>query len=115
MSQEVFDIATLLSQCGGKKEIAGMVLDEFVTQTPADVAAIAKSLADADASAVSKAAHRLKGTAGVIGAHTFHQLCFDVELAGKNGDLAAAATAFVLLEAEAKKCLDFVPTAKATM
>lgn len=109
------DAATLLMQCGGKKEIAGMVLDEFVTQTPDDVSAIVKAIEAGDTTAASKAAHRLKGTAGVIGAHELHKLCFDVELAGKNGDLAAAQAAFVPLEAEVKKCLDFVPTARASL
>lgn len=109
------NLQVLLEQCAGKKEIAIMVLDEFISQTPADVTAISQAISQHDALATSKAAHRLKGTAGVIGAHRFHQLCFDVELAGKNGDLSAAAASFVELEQEAKRCMDFVPIAKTSM
>lgn len=104
-----FDIEALMGQCGGKKEIAGMVLAEFVNQTPKDIAEIEGALASGDLVLASKGAHRLKGTAGVIGAKQFHALCAELELACRNDDAAAAPGFFARLKEVAGSCIAYVP------
>ena len=102
-------MATVLEQCGGNKMIAGAVLEEFLNQVPADIGEMESGLVSGDLLTTSKAAHRLKGTAGVLGAVRLHPLCAELELAAKGGDTAKAAALFTELKAEAQRCVDAVP------
>jgi HPt (histidine-containing phosphotransfer) domain-containing protein len=59
-----------------------------------------------------KVGHRLKGTAGVLGASKLHSLCFAIETAGKNGNAEEAAKIYPELQAEADRCIATVPEAR---
>lgn len=106
------NLDTVLEQCGGKAEIAGMVLDEFLNQVPTDIGEMEQCLASGDLITAGKAAHRLKGTAGVLGAAKLHPLCASMELAGKEQRADDAAKFLVELKAEAERCVAAVPTVK---
>lgn len=110
-----FSMETVLEQCGGKGEIAAMVLDEFLTQAPTDTDEMQSSLAGGDLVAAGKAAHRLKGTAGVLGAGRLHPLCAAMEIACKEGKADEAARLFEELKAEAERCVEAVPAAKSQL
>jgi len=105
-----FTMATVLEQCGGNKMIAGAVLEEFLVQVPADIGEMESSLTSGDLLTASKAAHRLKGTAGVLGAMRLYPLCAELEMAGKSGDVAKTAAIFSEVKVEAQRCADAVPT-----
>ena len=107
-----FKIETLLEQCGGNKEIGGIVLDEFLVQIDADIKEIESCLASGDLVQAGKVGHRLKGTAGVLGAAKLHALCFALETAGKEGDAETAAKTSPDLKAEADRCVAAVPEAR---
>ena len=102
-------MTTILEQCGGSKSTAVMVLEEFLNQVPTDIGEMETSLANGDLLTASKAAHRLKGTAGVLGAVRLHPLCADMELTSKGGDGVKAAEIFAELKVEAQTCVDAVP------
>jgi len=104
-----FTMAMILEQCGGSSSTAVMVLEEFLNQVPTDVGAMETCLASGDLLTASKAAHRLKGTAGVLGAVRLHPLCAEMELTCKSGDAAKAVETFDQLKAEAQACVDAVP------
>ena len=104
-----FTMATILEQCGGSNSTAVMVLEEFLNQAPTDIGEMETCLASGDLLTASKAAHRLKGTAGVLGAVRLHPLCADMELTSKGGDAAKAAEVFAQLKAEAQCCVNAVP------
>ena len=113
MSEEFpFKIETLLEQCGGSKEIGGVILDEFLVQVEADTKEMEACLASGDITQAGKVGHRLKGTAGVLGAAKLHTLCFALEAAGKEGNAEAAAQAYPELKAEADHCVAAVPEAR---
>ncbi len=107
-----FSLDFLKGQCGGSKVVVDMVLDEFLNQVPHDTAEMERGMASGNLVAVGKAAHRLKGTAGTIGASKLHPLCAAVEQACKNGNAEEAATLYVQLKEEALRCIDAVPSAK---
>ncbi|MDR3196427.1 MAG: Hpt domain-containing protein [Planctomycetaceae bacterium] len=116
MSSELpFSLETLMEQCGGSKAVAETVLDEFLKQVPADTSEMESCLANGDLITVGKAAHRLKGTAGVLGAMKLHPLCAALELAGKQENPDEAAKIYGELKIEAQRCIDAVPAAKATL
>ena len=110
-----FTLETLLEQCGGNREIGKIILDEFLEQIVADTREIASSLASGDLSQAGRVGHRLKGSAGVLGAEALQTLCLELETAGKAGNAEEAAKIFADLNAEADRCTAAVPTAKAML
>jgi HPt (histidine-containing phosphotransfer) domain-containing protein len=107
-----FKIETLLGQCGGSKDIGIVILDEFLIQVEADTKEMETCLASGDLTQMGKVGHRLKGTAGVLGADKLHALCFAIETAGKEGNAEEAAKNYPDLKAEADRCVAVVPEAK---
>jgi HPt (histidine-containing phosphotransfer) domain-containing protein len=105
----------LLEQCGGSTAVGAAVLDEFLNQVPADTQEMEENITSGNLLQVSKAGHRLKGTAGVLGAAALHKLCFAIELAGKEGKEAEVNEVYPQLKAEAQRCVDAVPTALAKL
>ena len=113
MSDEFpFKIETLLEQCGGSKEVGGQILDAFLEQAEIDTQEMASCLASGNLVQAGKTGHRLKGTAGVLGAGKLHSLCFALETAGKDGNAEAAQNAYVEIKAEADRCVAAVPEAR---
>ncbi|MDR0869726.1 MAG: Hpt domain-containing protein [Planctomycetaceae bacterium] len=116
MSTELpITIETLMEQCGGMAVVAQSVLDEFLTQVATDIAEMETKLAGGDLLGASKAAHRLKGTAGVLGAAKLHSLCQAVEFAGKEGRGDDAKNSFAGLKVESQRCVDAVPAVRASV
>ena len=104
-----FKTETLLEQCGGSKEVGSVVLDEFLVQVDADIKEMETFLANGDLIQVGKVGHRLKGTAGVLGASKLHSICFAIEIAGRDGDAETAKSTYSDLKAEADRCVAAVP------
>ena len=112
MSDEFpFKIETLLEQCGGSKDVGKLILEEFLIQVATDSKEIEEHLAAGNLAQVGKVGHRLKGTAGVLGASKLHSLCFAIETAGKDGNAEVAAQSYIELKAEADHCVAAVPEA----
>lgn len=107
-----FKMETLLEQCGGNKDIAGVILDEFIVQVADDLKEMETCTASGNLTQVGKVGHRLKGTAGVLGAATLHSLCFALETAGKGGNAEEIAKLNPELKAEAERCVAAVPEAR---
>lgn len=103
------DVNFLLEQVGGNADIAKMVIDEFVKQTPLDVENMAKLLNSGDLEAVGKVAHSLKGSSGTCGAAHLRECAAELEMACREGNASKAAEAFNTVNTEATRCMDFVP------
>jgi len=107
-----FKIETLLEQCGGNKTISGVVLDEFIIQVANDLQEIESCMTSGDFIQVGKVGHRLKGTAGVLGAVKLHSLCAALEAAGKDGNKEEVTKICPELKAETDRCVAAVPEAR---
>jgi len=105
-------VKTLLEQCGGSKETGAVILDEFLVQIAADIREIETCLTSGDLVQVGKVGHRLKGTAGVLGADKLHSICFSLEMAGKNENAEEVRKIYPELKAEAGRCAAAVPEAR---
>jgi two-component system sensor histidine kinase/response regulator len=84
---------------GGDAEFIAELLGDFVSQTPELMEQIATAVAQGDAATLGKAAHTLKGSARAIGADEFAAIAFELEQAGKRGDLSNAPDALQRLQA----------------
>ena len=107
-----FKMETLLEQCGGNRDIAGVILDEFIIQVADDLKEMETCISSGNLVQVGKVGHRLKGTAGVLGAAKLYALCQTLETAGKGEDVDVVASTGPELKAEANRCIDAVPEAR---
>ena len=97
------DIPTLKEYFPYEGEDIQMVIDlaeEFLTDTEARLRQLEVSVQQADADAVDKTAHTLKGASLTFGAKIFSALCKELEQMGKSGNLAGAAEKFAEAQAE---------------
>ena len=83
---------------GGDTDFIAELLSDFVSQTPNLIEQIAAALAGGDTATVGAAAHTLKGSARAIGADEFAAIAFELEQAGKQGNLSDAPNALQRLQ-----------------
>ncbi|MBI5490271.1 MAG: response regulator [Deltaproteobacteria bacterium] len=82
-----FDRATLLEQAGGDVELAREIADLFLESSGKLLADVRDACGSADARALSRAAHALKGSAAVFGAAAFVDVARELEARAETGDL----------------------------
>ncbi|MGE0040523.1 MAG: Hpt domain-containing protein [Vicinamibacterales bacterium] len=90
MTSDVLDAGTLqmlraLNQ-EGEPDVLAEVLELFLEDAPARVAAIEAAAAAGDTRGLERAAHGLKGSAGNIGALGLQAICKTLEACGREGD-----------------------------
>jgi GAF domain-containing protein/CheY-like chemotaxis protein/HPt (histidine-containing phosphotransfer) domain-containing protein len=80
-------LARLAESMGGDDAFVAELIDQFVTDSPALVAAASKGLEAGDADEVRRAAHTLKSNAATFGANELADRSSRLEAAAKAGDL----------------------------
>jgi HPt (histidine-containing phosphotransfer) domain-containing protein len=88
-----FTAAVLMATIGDDAELAAGVASVFLQVHDDLHARLRRAVGSADADAVTRAAHELKGMAGMIGASRLAQAAKALEAAGRAGDRAALADA----------------------
>lgn len=83
---------------GGDTDFIAELLSDFANQTPDLIEQIATAITKGDAAVVGAAAHALKGSARAIGADEFAAIAFELEQAGKQGNLSEAPDALQRLQ-----------------
>ncbi|MFN7162711.1 MAG: Hpt domain-containing protein [Fimbriimonadales bacterium] len=84
---------------GGDEEFIAEILSDFTAQMPELIEQIVSAVARGDAATLGKVAHTLKGSARAVGADEFAAIAFELEQAGKQGDLTGAPAALQRLQA----------------
>lgn len=81
-----------LRELGGEDEpeLFEELVTMFLDDTPARLAEIMQAFENGDAHGLERSAHALKSSCGNLGAKRLAKLCFDIESAGRAGDLEAA-------------------------
>ena len=95
-----FDRASLLRRVGGDPTLAAEIVGVFLEDAPNQVAALRECLKASDGEAVRRQAHAFKSASGSVGAVALQELSFQMEIAGKDHDLARAAALMQEVEAE---------------
>ncbi|HEU0277394.1 MAG TPA: ATP-binding protein [Rhodanobacteraceae bacterium] len=83
------DRAVLAEVTGSDAALARNLLNDFVQATRRDIGELRGALASADLHAATRAAHRIKGAAALIGADGVRQPALDAEAAARRGDTEA--------------------------
>ncbi len=88
------DIDTRLTVLGGDDEggrtLVRRVVESFLKRTPAELAALAQAVRAGDLETTTTRAHRLRGSAGNVGALSLADRCAELEAAGRMADPRAA-------------------------
>jgi len=96
----VLDQAGVLERVNNNKAILGQATALFLQDSPRQMAALREALSQADAAALARSAHAIKGAAANLGAVAASQAALAVEALGRLGVLDDAAEALTALEGE---------------
>ena len=91
------DLNGFLEFVGADEAVAEEIVAVFLEDLPGRVESLQEALERSDATAVSRAAHALKGSLSTFGARRAQQLAASLEAAGQDGRLDSAAPTFAQL------------------
>ena len=80
-------MAKLLEMVGGEKVYLVELIDSFLADAPQLLADMEQAAEGGNAAALRLTAHSLKSNAADFGAAALRDLCKELEMRGKNGDL----------------------------
>jgi CheY-like chemotaxis protein len=96
----VFDKAGLMARLMDDEDLARMVVESFLENTPPQIEALRSYLEAGDASGLWHQAHSIKGASANVGAEALRAVADQLEQAGKAGDLDALRARVANLDAQ---------------
>jgi Amt family ammonium transporter len=108
-----FDLDELLKRCMGSRDFMARMLDKFASSVEADLEQLEQSLSGGDLEKTSRVAHMLKGMGANLSAHGVRQAALELERICRTGRRDETPGALARLQAEVRRCLDYVPEALA--
>lgn len=100
------DYALALDRLGGDADLYREIGRLFLSEAPERMQALERARAAADADGIQRAAHALRGSLGLLGAHLAARAALQVEACGRQGDLAGAARSLPALRAALDRVQD---------
>jgi two-component system sensor histidine kinase/response regulator len=104
---DVIDLEATLRRFDGDKEFLKEMLEEFLNYAPKQIETLAKGIETGDAKVVEREAHSLKGAAGNLGAQHIADLSLELELLGREKDLAGSKEIIDNLKGELKRLEEY--------
>ncbi len=86
--KSVFDMGSLLRSTCDDKELAGQVVEVFLSDIPVQLADLQSALDRNDAVTAERVAHSIKGASATVGGALLRDVAFECEQCGKSSDLA---------------------------
>ncbi len=94
------DSAALLDRCQNSAALARRLAARFVGEAPSQLGLIRDALLAQDGGAAAKQLHKLRGSLGVFGAMTAHELACRLEERAAAGELGGVETLLAALDRE---------------
>jgi two-component system, sensor histidine kinase and response regulator len=88
--QEIFDKKNLWERLGEDEGIFQEIIKTFLEDTPLQIQKLRDALKQGDFLRLERQAHLIKGAAMNMGGKRLQAVSFEIEVAGKNGDLSKA-------------------------
>ena len=95
---QVFDETALVERLMGDRELAQTIVRGFLEDIPRQLAALAAHVAAGDVDAAERLAHAIKGAAATVSGNVLKQVAFEMEMAGKAGDLGGMSVRLPILD-----------------
>jgi Amt family ammonium transporter len=108
-------IEALLERCMGNAQTIALILTEFEQQAVTDLADLKRHVEGGDCEATARVAHALKGAAAILSADALSGTAFKLERMGRAGVFADEENVLAELNAEVRRCIDYLPTARAAI
>ncbi len=109
-AKAAFVLTEAMGNAGGDILLLREIAELFTQTGPATLDEIRKGLEQGDAASVQRAAHALKGSSSVFGAHPVADAAAKMEMMGACGDLSGAREALATLPAEMTRLLSALGT-----
>jgi PAS domain S-box-containing protein len=103
------DFDVLLERCMDNADFAASLLAELQGSGPRQLAELEQHIHAGAAAEAGCTAHSIKGAAGILGAEPLRAVAAEIEAAGKAGNLGQAASLLSQIQAEMRRCLDYLP------
>jgi HPt (histidine-containing phosphotransfer) domain-containing protein len=97
---------------GGEFVYLEELIDSFLEDGPQLLAELQDYVAEGDSAGASRIAHSLKSNGADFGAYTFSELCKELELRGRSGQLQGAVGLLAQIEAEHAKLAAVLQTVR---
>ncbi|HUO07555.1 MAG TPA: response regulator [Phycisphaerae bacterium] len=110
-SEQPFDVLSAFDRCMSDANVVGRVLDKFKEHAPMTLAELRKVVGAKDAAETKRLAHGMKGAAANISAEKLRSLSLELEKLGHESQLSAAEELVKQIDAELKRCIEFIPEA----
>jgi signal transduction histidine kinase/DNA-binding response OmpR family regulator len=104
----IFDQAGVLQRMMNDFELASLVIDAFLLDTPNQIQILKDSLTNGDIPTAGRLAHSIKGAAANVGGERLRRVAAGMEKAADSGSLQFVVDAMPELEAEFSSLLDAV-------
>ena len=88
----IFDKAALADRLMGDEESIGMVINTFLESTPQQIEALTGHAGVGNTESVHQQAHSIKGAAAAVGGEAMRRVAFEIEKAGRAGDMERVKT-----------------------
>jgi two-component system, sensor histidine kinase and response regulator len=106
----VIDRAAALARVEGDVELLRELIELFLDDSAKLLSEVRESVVHGDEKALERAAHRLKGSLGTLGAQATFDLAQRLEEMGRDGNLVNAKTALDRLEKEIERLTSTLAT-----
>jgi CheY-like chemotaxis protein len=106
----VFDRDGMSSRLMGDEELMIEVIAEFLIDTPKQIAALRMLVDQKDAKGAGLRAHQIKGSSSNVGGEAMRAVAYELEQAGKGGDLDVLASGVEDLDHEFQRLRDALTT-----
>jgi len=105
------DVDGLLERCGGSRDLMLKITQKFAETGPGMVAQVREAVESQDADGVYRAAHQLKGASATMGAVKLASVAADIEMLGREGNVAGSAMRLGALELEFERAIPMLRAA----
>jgi HPt (histidine-containing phosphotransfer) domain-containing protein len=97
---DVLDLAEMLTHVDGDRQLLKEIVELFLEDCPKQLSDIRQAITQGDSAALMRTAHTLKGSVGNFAAKAAVDLALQLEMMGRQGNLAGAQEACSTLEKE---------------
>jgi HPt (histidine-containing phosphotransfer) domain-containing protein len=94
-----------LEETVGDREFVAELIDDYLAELPAQLAALPTASSEGDAELVHRIAHTLKSNAATFGAEALASACRELEQSARAGEPAQARELVVRVDAEAARSI----------
>lgn len=113
MSDEIIDIPELMERVQDDKELMLELFDIFIEDYQGKRRALTGAVEKNDCDEVRSIAHSVKGASGNISAKYVREICLNLEMMGKDGNLSGAKELLVKLDEEYTRMVKRIEEIKA--